>query len=239
MASGSQVWVLIPAAGRGMRVGATLPKQYLPLCGRAVIEHSLALFVNHARVAGIVVTLAADDRHWPELKSASSPRIHAVQGGAERPDSVLAGLAMLQRLADEQDWVLVHDAARPCLSRSLLDRLLAELAGDPVGGLLAIPATDTIKQAQDGRVEATLDRDRLWQAQTPQMFRIGPLYSALEQALKNGLKVTDEASAMEFAGYAPRLVQGSTDNLKITRAEDLAMAEMVLGRKQADRGYPA
>lgn len=232
----SQVWALIPAAGRGLRTGASLPKQYLPLCERSVLEHSLALFMNHARVAGIVVVLASEDAHWHALKASSSPRIHTVVGGAERPDSVLAGLIKLKTLASDTDWVLVHDAARACLSRQLLDALLVQLEQDPVGGLLAIPASDTIKQGQDGRVTATLDRDTLWQAQTPQMFRLGMLHAALSEALQAGLKVTDEASAMEQAGHAPRLVQGSADNLKITRAEDMALAEMILRRRQADRG---
>jgi 2-C-methyl-D-erythritol 4-phosphate cytidylyltransferase len=234
-----QVWALIPAAGRGLRTGASLPKQYLRLCEHTVLEQSLALFMNHARVAGIVVVLAKEDAQWQALKVSSSARIHAVVGGAERQDSVLAGLTALKTLAKDTDWVLVHDAARACLSRQLLDTLLGQLEQDPVGGLLAIPASDTIKQAQHGRVTATLERDSLWQAQTPQMFRLGMLYAALTDALQAGRRVTDEASAMEQAGHAPRLVLGSADNLKITRAEDLALAEMILRRRQANRGGPA
>ncbi len=231
MAKDSRFWALIPAAGRGLRTGASLPKQYLPLCGRAVIEHSLSLFAGHPQIAGIVVVLSADDAHWAQLKLPSSTQIHTTVGGAERPDSVLAGLDKLKTIARDTDWVLVHDAARACLSRHLLDELISGLRNDPVGGLLAIPATDTIKQAKEGCVQATLDRDILWQAQTPQMFRLGELQHALANALKAGRKVTDEASAMEQAGHAPRLIQGSVDNLKITRADDLALAEMILQRR--------
>jgi 2-C-methyl-D-erythritol 4-phosphate cytidylyltransferase len=231
MASGSRFWALIPAAGRGVRVGADIPKQYLTLAGRTVLEHSLSLFINHARIAGVVVVLAANDARWPVLKGARSPRVHAVTGGEERADSVLAGLQHLKTLAREEDWVLVHDAARPCLNRPMLDTLMAALKNDPVGGLLALPACDTIKQAQGNRVAATLDRRLLWQAQTPQMFRIGPLHAALSKALAEGAAITDEASAMERAGHAPRLVEGNADNLKITRVEDLALAESILRRR--------
>ncbi|MGH8454841.1 MAG: 2-C-methyl-D-erythritol 4-phosphate cytidylyltransferase [Nevskiales bacterium] len=227
----SQFWALVPAAGMGIRVGAELPKQYLQLAGRAVIEHSLSLFINHAGVAGVVVVLAPDDKHWPALKLSRSPRVHAVTGGAARSESVLAGLEHLKSLASENDWVLVHDAARPCLSRAMLDGLMSVLKRDPVGGLLALPASDTIKQAEGGRVAATLDRRSLWQAQTPQMFHLGALHAALAQALHAGLPVTDEAYAMEQAGHVPRLIEGSADNLKITRPEDLALAEFILQRR--------
>jgi 2-C-methyl-D-erythritol 4-phosphate cytidylyltransferase len=231
MTSPFKFWALIPAAGRGTRMGAERPKQYLSLAGRPVLEHVLGLFINHARVAGVVVALAENDRHWPLIKAARSPRVHAVTGGAERPHSVLAGLTRLSGLADEQDWVLVHDAARPCLERSLLDRLMAELEQDPVGGLLALPARDTVKQVEDGRVTTTLDRRRLWHAQTPQMFRVGALRTALAGAIDAGHAVTDESMAMELAGHAPRLVEGSADNLKITRREDLVLAEFILRRR--------
>jgi 2-C-methyl-D-erythritol 4-phosphate cytidylyltransferase len=228
----SEFWALIPAAGRGVRIGASLPKQYLPLAGRCVLEHSLDLFINHARIAGVVVVLAPGDVHWPRIKLSASPRVHVVSGGAERADSVLAGLQRLKSLAQDRDWVLVHDAARPCLDRAMLDALMTQLELDPVGGLLAIPVHDTIKQAQDKRVARTLDRSVLWQAQTPQMFHLGPLHVALGTALQAGRPVTDEASAMEQAGHAPRLVEGSADNLKITRPEDIERAEFILQRRQ-------
>jgi 2-C-methyl-D-erythritol 4-phosphate cytidylyltransferase len=216
-------WVVIPAAGIGSRMRADRPKQYLQLAGRAILEHTLDCFLDHPRLKGLVLSLAADDPFWPALPCATDPRIQRVEGGAERADSVLAGLLRLVELgAQEGDWVLVHDAARPNLARSDLDRLLAELADDPVGGLLAVPARDTLKRiGADGRVAETVDRSLIWQAYTPQMFRFAALHRALADALVAGVAVTDEASALEWAGQAPKLVEGRADNLKITRPEDL------------------
>lgn len=216
-------WVVIPAAGVGARMQADRPKQYLQIAGRCIIEHTLGCFLDHPGLKGLVVCLAAGDPYWPTLSCASDPRIKLAEGGSERADSVLSGLRELGRLgAEGQDWVLVHDAARPNLSRNDLDLLLGELAGDPVGGLLAVPSRDTLKRArQDGRVLETVDRSHIWQAFTPQMFRFDSLRSALGSALKTGAAITDEASAIELAGHAPRLVEGRADNLKITRPEDL------------------
>lgn len=216
-------WVVIPAAGIGSRMRADRPKQYLQLAGRTILEHTLDCFLDHPRLKGLVLSLAADDPFWPALPCATDPRIQRVEGGAERADSVLAGLLCLVELgAQAGDWVLVHDAARPNLARSDLDRLLAELADDPVGGLLAVPARDTLKRiGADGRVAETVDRSLIWQAYTPQMFRFAALHRALADALVAGVAVTDEASALEWAGQAPKLVEGRADNLKITRPEDL------------------
>lgn len=216
-------WVVIPAAGIGSRMRADRPKQYLQLAGRTILEHTLDCFLDHPRLRGLVLSLAADDPWWPALPCASDLRIQRVEGGAERADSVLSGLLRLLELgAQADDWVLVHDAARPNLARSDLDRLLAELADDPVGGLLAVPARDTLKRAgADGRVVETVDRSLIWQAYTPQMFRFAALHRALADALVAGVTITDEASALEWAGQAPRLVEGRADNLKITRPEDL------------------
>lgn len=216
-------WVVIPAAGIGSRMRADRPKQYLRLAGRTILEHTLDCFLDHPRLKGLVLSLAADDPFWPALPCATDPRIQRVEGGAERADSVLAGLLCLVELgAQAGDWVLVHDAARPNLARSDLDRLLAELADDPVGGLLAVPARDTLKRiGADGRVAETVDRSLIWQAYTPQMFRFAALHRALADALVAGVAVTDEASALEWAGQAPKLVEGRADNLKITRPEDL------------------
>lgn len=218
-----QFWTVIPAAGVGSRMRADRPKQYLPLAGKSVIEHTLSCFLDHSGSLGLVISLAADDPYWANLGCATDPRIQRADGGAERADSVLAGLRRLSELgARDEDWVLVHDAARPNLSRQDLDKLLAELGDDPVGGLLAVPARDTLKRADlDGRVAETIDRSVIWQAFTPQMFRLGALRDALVGALKAGAAVTDEASALEWAGFSPRLVEGRSDNLKITRPEDL------------------
>ncbi|SDT93324.1 2-C-methyl-D-erythritol 4-phosphate cytidylyltransferase [Halopseudomonas salegens] len=216
-------WVVIPAAGIGQRMQADRPKQYLPLKGRALIEHTLDCFLGHPDLCGLMVCLADQDAWWEQLPCAADGRIQRCRGGRERADSVLNGLQALQQQgARANDWVLVHDAARPNLLRSDLDKLLQHLAADPVGGLLAVPVRDTLKQVgTDGRVQSTPDRSRFWQAYTPQMFRLGDLQQALSSALAAGVSITDEASAIEWAGKRPRLVEGRADNIKVTRPEDL------------------
>lgn len=216
-------WVVIPAAGIGSRMQADRPKQYLPLGGRALIEHTLDCFLDQPGLNGLVVCLADDDAWWPALACAADYRIKRAAGGRERADSVLSGLHKLGELgAQDSDWVLVHDAARPHLAATDLHKLLDSLQDDPVGGLLAVPVRDTLKQADaHGRVAATPDRSLFWQAYTPQMFRLGALRQALADALACGALITDEASAMELAGFAPRLIEGRADNIKITRPEDL------------------
>lgn len=216
-------WVVIPAAGIGSRMQADRPKQYLTLAGRCIIEHTLDCFLQHPGLKGLVVSLTAADPYWPTLSCADDPRIQLAEGGVERADSVLNGLHALTGLgAAPDDWVLVHDAARPNLTREDLDLLLMELADDPVGGLLAVPSRDTLKHAgPNGRVVETLDRRHIWQAFTPQMFRLQNLQNALHEALQAGATVTDEASAIELTGHAPRLIEGRADNLKVTRPEDL------------------
>lgn len=216
-------WAVIPAAGVGARMAADRPKQYLQLAGQTLLEHSLDCFLDHPSLKGVVVSVAEDDPYWPGLRCASDPCIQRASGGRERADSVLNALLLLHAQgAADSDWVLVHDAARPNLARSDLDRLLGELADDPVGGLLAVPARDTLKRADaNGRVGATVDRSTIWQAYTPQMFRLGALHRALADSLVAEVVITDEASAMEWAGQAPRLIEGRSDNLKVTRPEDL------------------
>lgn len=216
-------WAVIPAAGVGARMAADRPKQYLQLGGRTILEHSLDCFLDHPCLKGVVVSIAADDPYWPGLACASDTRIQRAAGGRERADSVLNALLLLHAQgAADNDWVLVHDAARPNLARDDLDRLLGELANDPVGGLLAVPARDTLKRADaNGRVSATIDRSTVWQAYTPQMFRLGALHRALADSLVADVAITDEASAIEWSGQAPRLVEGRNDNIKVTRPEDL------------------
>lgn len=216
-------WAVIPAAGVGARMAADRPKQYLQLGGRTILEHSLGCFLDHPMLKGLVVSLAPDDPYWPGLACAADLRIQRADGGSERSGSVLNALLQLNALgAGDEDWVLVHDAARPNLSRDDLDTLLAELADDPVGGLLAVPARDTLKRAdKQGRVVETVDRSLIWQAYTPQMFRLGALHRALADSLVADAVITDEASAMEWSGQAPRLIEGRSDNIKVTRPEDL------------------
>ncbi len=230
------VWVVIPAAGVGARMVADRPKQYLQLAGRMVLEHSVSCFSLHPMVGGIVVAVALDDAYWPELELHSSIPLHCVAGGEERAQSVLNALNFLAALTQNEahdPWVLVHDAARPCVRREDIDLLLARLHDDPVGGLLAVPVRDTMKRAEeDGHVVCTESRVGLWHALTPQMFRLERLQSSLQRALEQGVSVTDEASAIEFAGYFPRLIEGHADNIKITRPEDLALAEFLLQQRE-------
>jgi len=224
-------WAVVPAAGVGRRMGAALPKQYLPLAGFSVIVHALNTLLQHPRISGLVVVIGAGDAWWERIRLVSDKPLLQAPGGEERCHSVLNGLQALAAWAAPDDWVLVHDAARPCLPAADLDRLMTALQDDPVGGLLAVPVRDTLKRADpEGRVRATVDRAGLWHALTPQMFRFNLLRDALREALARHLLVTDDAAAMEAAGWAPRLVEGRADNIKITRPEDLALAEFYLRR---------
>lgn len=227
-------WGLLPAAGVGRRVGGTVPKQYLALGGKPVLQIALDRLLEPHWVEAACVVIASDDPYWPETGLAEREDVRVAPGGAERCHSVLNGLAALSEIAAPDDWVLVHDAARPCVRREDLDRL-AEEAGRGDGGLLAVPVHDTLKRANDRtEVAETVDRAQLWRAFTPQMFRLRPLREALETALAAGMLVTDESSAMELAGYRPRLVEGHADNIKITRREDLVLAEFYLRRQEEE-----
>lgn len=231
---GPRIWFVVPAAGASRRLGGPVPKQYLNLAGRRVIEHALEPLLSHASIAGGVVVLSADDQDWPKLPAALRDRVITAIGGRERCHSVLAGLDALSAAAEE-DWVLVHDAARPCLGETELSRLVERCRGDAVGGLLALPVADALKLEDGaGRVERTVPRERLWRAQTPQMFRRGQLGSALAQAVDAGEIPPDEATAIERLGFKPLLVEGSPLNIKITHPADLEFAARVL----AMRGDP-
>ena len=231
----ARLWVVVPAAGTGRRMGTTQPKQYFELAGRTVIEWALAPFLRLERCERVVVVLAQEDVHWRELALNKHPRVLRAPGGEERAHSVAEGLRALKGLAAPEDWVLVHDAARPCLSDEDLLHLIAALADDPVGGLLATRVVDTLKRADEaGYVAATLSRESLWRAMTPQMFRFGVLHRAIAESLRQGLCPTDEAQAVELLGLRPKLVSGSTDNIKITTLQDLDQARRIL----ADRVPP-
>lgn len=226
---------VIPAAGSGSRMGSDTPKQYLDLDGAPVLQRSVDAMLALPQLDTLVVALAADDDRWSTLDAASNARVVTTTGGAERSDSVLAGLEALADQASDEDWVLVHDAARPCLLASDLERLVAELASDPVGGLLATPVAETVKRADDdGRVLDTVSRESLWLAQTPQMFRYGLLRDALTR--DGAVNITDEASAVEQAGHRPKLVPGHVGNLKITRPGDLAQAQKNLDANRNRKG---
>jgi 2-C-methyl-D-erythritol 4-phosphate cytidylyltransferase len=208
---------------------AAVPKQYLDLAGRPVIDYSLGLFLDHPLIAGVVVALDPTDDYWLRTAFANHPRVRRVDGGDERCHSVLNSLDRLAREAAKTDWVLVHDAARPCLRGDDVDLLIAALLDHPAGGLLGVPVRDTMKQAgAGGAICRTVPRDDLWHAFTPQMFPLGLLRRALRAALDQERLVTDDASAVELTGLSPLLVEGHADNIKITRPEDLPLARFYL-----------
>jgi len=228
-----KTWVIVPAAGGGRRFGGPVPKQYLDLAGKPVIQHTLERLLT-IEPAGLVVVIAADDVHWQRLPGAADPRILVARGGAERADSVRAGLAALAGRAAATDLVLVHDVVRPCVTEADIRALLA-VADHPGGALLAAPVSDTLKRVDDnGVVVGTEPRAGLWAALTPQLGRYAVLVAALAQAQQSGCAFTDEAAALEAAGYSPRVVPGRRDNLKITRPEDLALAAAVLASQEAE-----
>ena len=228
MTGAPRIWAVVPAAGRGARMGSEVPKQYLELAGRTILEHTLSRLLEEPRIAAVVVALASGDAQGEAIAAACGPRVRTTQGGAERCHSVLNGITSLGAL--DADWVLVHDAARPCLRSADLARLIDELvAGSACGGILGVPVKDTLKRCNaEGEIDTTVDRSSLWHALTPQMFRAGVLRNALEVALAAGRIVTDEAQAIELRGLVPRMVEGHADNLKITRPEDLPLAEHYL-----------
>lgn len=222
-------WVVIPAAGTGSRMQSDVPKQYLKLCGKTILEHTAEHFIRHPKIKGIIVVLNSDDPCWQLTSLATNDQVRSATGGSERCHSVLNGLTALSDLAKENDWVLVHDAARPCLSADDIDHLLSEVADHPVGGILAVPVRDTMKRANDSNeISETIERNGLWHALTPQMFRYGKLVQALTEAIKNQEIVTDEAQAVELTGVKPLLIQGQTSNIKITQMGDIELAEFYL-----------
>jgi 2-C-methyl-D-erythritol 4-phosphate cytidylyltransferase len=223
----------MPAAGSGRRFGAATRKQYAPLAGSTVLECALAPFLDDVRCRCIRLVLARDDTERGRLALGLGPRGAIVDGGEERCDSVLRGLLSLASVMQPDDWVLVHDAARPCIARADLDRLIAQVDGKAAGGLLAAPLADTLKRADaDGACVDTPARTGLWCAQTPQMFRLGTLRNALEQARAGGRVPTDEAQAMEWVGVRARLVAAEQCNLKVTTPADLALAAAVLAGRR-------
>ncbi|OOF38354.1 2-C-methyl-D-erythritol 4-phosphate cytidylyltransferase [Rodentibacter mrazii] len=222
-----KIIAIIPAAGVGARMKAGMPKQYLTILGKTILEHTLNLMLNHCAISRVIVALGKDDPYSPSLSILSHEKIQLVEGGNTRAESVLNAL---NAVFEENAWALVHDAARPCLTETDLNKLLE--INDEHGAILAIPVTDTIKRGdKTGTILTTEDRSQLWQAQTPQFFRADLLKNALSKGLKLKHIITDEASAMELAGFRPHLVTGRSDNIKVTRPEDLALAEFYLTRK--------
>lgn len=237
-------WPIMPAAGVGSRMQADRPKQYLPLAGQFLMDHTLTTLLSYPAFEQLVLVLSAEDSYWPQSQFFHDQRIIQAAGGSERCYSVLNGLKAIKGLAQADDWVLVHDIARPCLHHSDLDKLLGSLkeeAGSN-GALLATPVRDSMKRGKVLEntvanqppitvIDHSVERNQLWHALTPQVFRYQALYNALERCLVDNKEVTDEASAMEYCGYQPLLVEGRGDNIKVTRPEDLALAEFFLTMK--------
>ncbi|HET6564025.1 MAG TPA: 2-C-methyl-D-erythritol 4-phosphate cytidylyltransferase [Xanthomonadales bacterium] len=233
-----RIHALIPAAGQSLRFGGTIIKQYANLLGKPVMAHSIRAVQQHLLVAAVTVAISADDGLYGELIRPEYPDVNMLVGGDSRARTVLNGLQFIMANDPEADWVLVHDAARPCLCADSLTRLVEHSQNTGAGAILAMPVSDTLKQADgNGNVSATIDRRNIWAAQTPQLFPLRELLAALGAALQFGPPPTDEAQAMERSGFPVGLVQGSGDNIKITRPEDLSIAEAIMqrqrGRQQA------
>ena len=215
-----------------------MPKQYIRVNGLSIIEHTLNKLAACKEIEKIIVALSQDDEYFINLSSVKTHPIHIVEGGAERYDSVLAGLEYLKNIANDNDWVLVHDAARPCVLIDDIKRLISKLKKHKVGGILGLPVRDTMKRVTNNskqlEITATLERDNMWHALTPQMFRVATLYNALLECKKKNLNVTDEASAIEQVGLTPLIVEGRACNIKVTQPDDLQLAAFYLGQQEAN-----
>lgn len=224
------VVALVPAAGIGSRMQANMPKQYLQIDQKTILEHTVHRLLEHALVDTVVVVVAKDDPYFQALDLNQDSRVIRVDGGKERADSVLAGLKYIQQ-HQLASWVMVHDAARPCVRLSDIDKLIDGVVTHPVGGILAAPVRDTMKRSDEhSHISQTVEREALWHALTPQLFPLETLLDSLNRALQQQVVITDEASALEWAGYQPLLVAGAADNIKITQPEDLALAEFYLNK---------
>jgi 2-C-methyl-D-erythritol 4-phosphate cytidylyltransferase len=229
----ARYWAVIPAAGSGARMGSAIPKQYLSLGGRTLLERVLDLLLAEPAVDGVTVAVAKDDPYWQRyLPGQRAKPVRVASGGETRAHSVLNALMTLRDELKDDDWVLVHDAARPCLHPRDLSLLLQMAGQDPVGAILGAPVTDTVKRVdEERRVTGTPERTNLWRAFTPQMFRYRLLMDALEAAIRTGAPPTDEAGAMERAGHPVLVVEGRSDNIKITRPDDIPLAEAILAQR--------
>ena len=231
--------VVVPAAGVGKRMKAQCPKQYLMLLGKTLIEHTVERLLSHPRIAQVIIVLGEKDEYFPSLALANYPQVSAIIGGVERVDSVLAGLKSID--LNRYSWVLVHDAARPCLRLEDIDNLIAHCMKHHIGGLLATPVRDTMKRTQKklelgdlNKVDYTEQRNDLWHALTPQMYPVEQLTQAIESALAKKANITDESSAIEFAQLPSAIVEGRSDNIKVTQQDDLALAEFILKHQQVE-----
>ncbi len=229
MSDNAKYWVVIPAAGVGARMGVDKPKQYITFDNKTIIEYTIDCFLHRNEIEKIVVAISSKDEYWPDLAISKNKKILTAPGGNERYQSVLNSLHALAGKAKEDDWVLVHDAARPCLNQSAIDRLIKNLKTHEVGGILALPCRDTMKRVNEqGEIVKTVERQSLWHAQTPQMFKYRKLVNAIEEALQDNVIVTDESMAIERIGYQPLIIEGHHENIKITHKDDLQYLELYL-----------
>ena len=230
--SGEKLWAVVPAAGQGRRVGGAVPKQYLEIAGMPVLVHSLNRLAAVQQIDAIFVGISKTDRHWHKLPLPPGMQVACYTGGQSRAETVWLGLQALQECASADDWVLVHDAARPCVQVEAIDTLISAVVPSLEGGLLAVPVTDTIKVAnQDSTAKQTMDRRMLWRAQTPQLFRFSVLYTALQAVVHDLESISDESAAVEKLGLKPLIVQSDERNIKITNSKDLQLAEFFLGKQ--------
>jgi len=239
MPATQKYWCVVPAAGKGLRMEADIPKQYLSIEGKTILEHCVERLASHSLVEKVVVVIGPDDLIWSQLPVADHPKVLATRGGEQRSDSVLNGLHMLAGMAGDSDWVLVHDAVRPCVRLSDINLLIESLTGkNEVGGILACPQHDTMKKVdENSRVEETVDRSNLWRALTPQMFKYSELKNALKNTQNQKQAITDECFAMELMGFKPRIIEGASDNIKVTTKKDLSLARLIIQQQSQHFTY--
>jgi len=229
MPKSNKYWVVIPAAGIGKRMGDDIPKQYISVCGKTVIEHTIDNFIGRNEIENICISISESDNYWPTLPISKNEKIITTVGGNERYESVYNGLRAIQDKATENDWVLVHDAVRPCLKKSIIDRLITDISSHDVGGILALPCSETMKRVNNSNeVEETINRQTAWRAQTPQMFKYKKLLLAIEKVINEDIFITDEAMAMELSNHKPVVILGDENNIKITHKTDLKYLELFL-----------
>ena len=225
----NKYWVVIPAAGIGRRMGSNVPKQYVSVNGKTIVEHTIDNFIGRKEIENICIAISESDKHWPALPISKNKKIITTIGGSERYESVYNALCALKDKANDDDWVLVHDAVRPCLKKSIIDRLITDISSNDVGGILALPCFETMKKVNNNRhIEETINREIIWRAQTPQVFKYKKLLLAIEKAINENIHITDEAMAMELLNYKPIVIMGDEKNIKITHQIDLKHLELFL-----------
>jgi len=229
MPKSNKYWVVIPAAGIGKRMGSDIPKQYVSVRGKTVIEHTIDNFISRKEIQNICISISESDNYWSTLPISKNKKIITTVGGNERYESVYNGLRALQDKANDDDWVLVHDAVRPCLKKSIIDRLITDISSHDVGGILALPCFETMKRVNNSNeVEETINRETIWRAQTPQVFKYQKLLLAIEKVINENIFITDEAMAMELSNHKPIVILGDENNIKITHKTDLKYLELFL-----------